>query len=194
MSMFDPTNMVVFYNDSGSTIDPFSVFRVDGLHAVDGVQMLVAKQSNVYGSQYSHYINGPTSVANHALGGCFGMFPCLAAVNGSPAKGDQVGPRNGQWNLRASTYGFRVVDLIESGLAIVEREPMLAFTGKFDADVSQGSAGTVSIYYPSSGTLTDTTENMSSVLAVSGDFLSTAFVNVTWLNGRWEAYTRECDV
>ena len=188
--IFHPGTQIPFYNDSGSTIDAYSVFRVDGLHAVDGVQMLVAKQSNVYGSQYSHYINGPTSVADEAIGACFGLFPCLAAVNGSPAKGDQVGPRNGQWNLRASTYGFRVVDLIESGLAIVEREPMLAFTGKFDADTSKDGTGTVSIYYPSSGTLTDTTQDMSSVLAVSGDFLSTDWVNVSWLNNRWEAYCR----
>ena len=192
--IFHPGTQIPFYNDSGSTIDPFSVFRVDGLHAVDGVQMLVAKQSNVYGSQYSHYINGPTSVADEAIGACFGMFPCLASVDGSPAKGAQVGPQSGSWILKASTYGFRVVETISSGLAIVERDPMLAFTGKYDSDCSQGSAGTVSIYYPSSGTLTDTTQNMSSVLAVSGDFLSTDFVNVTWLNGRWEAYTRECDV
>lgn len=191
--IFSQGTQIPFYNDSGSTIDPYSVFRVDGLHAVDGVQMLVAKQSNTYGSQYSHYINGPTSVADESVGACFGMFPCLATVDGSPSAGDQVGPRSGSWILEDDTYGFRVVGTVSSGLAIVEREPMLAFTGKYDADISQGSAGTVSIYYPSSGTLTDTTENMSSVLAVSGDFLTTDFVNVTWLNNRWEAYCRTED-
>lgn len=188
--IFGRDAQIPFLNSSGSAMDPFAVFRVDGLNEVDGAQMLVAKQPNAYGSQYSHYINGPAAVEDGKIGTCFGMFPCLAKVDGSPSKGAQIGPRSGQWDLRGSTYGFRVVETISSGLAIVEREPMLAFTGKFDADTSQDATGTVSIYYPSSGVLTDTTQNMTDVLAASGEFLSTDWVNVSWLNNRWEAYCR----
>ena len=188
--IFHQGTQIPFYNDSGSTIDPFSVFRVDGLHAVDGVQMLVAKQSNVYGSQYSHYINGPTSVANHALGACFGLFPCLAAVNGSPADGALVGPRSGSWKLELNTYGFKVIGEA-NGLYIVERDPMLTFVGKFDSSVSKGSTGTVSIYYGTSS-LTDTTVNMSNVRAVSRAFTTSDFVNCSLVYGEWQAYLRGC--
>lgn len=190
--MFGKDIQFPFYNASGGTIPAFSVFRVDGVEEINGAYYPKAKQPNAYGSQYSHYINGPTDVPDEGMGSFFGVFPCLAAVNGSPTKGDQIGPRSGQWDLRASTYGFRVVDLADSGFAIVEREPMLQFTGKYNSSCSKGSTGTVSIYYPSSGTLTDTTQDMSSVLAVSQAFTSSDWANVVWINGRWEAYLREC--
>ena len=69
---------------------------------------------------------------------------------------------------------------------IVARAPMLAFTGKFDADVSQGSQETVSVYWNGG----DTTYNVDDVYAVSGDFATTDDVNVSWMNERWEAYCR----
>jgi len=191
--IFSQGTQIPFYNDSGSTIDPYSVFRVDGLHAVDGVQMLVAKQSNTYGSQYSHYINGPTSVADESVGACFGMFPCLAAVDGSPSAGDQVGPRSGSWILENDTLGFRVVQTVSSGLAIVERDPMLSFVGKYtDSSVNQGDADDVAIYFGQGMTPTDTGITMSNVLAVSQDFTDDDFVNVVWMYNQWQAFLRSC--
>lgn len=178
---------IPFKNDSAESVPPFGVMRVTGIETIGGRPIVKIGKPNTYGSQYSHYVNGPIEVAAGAYGTCTNEFPALAATNGTASGGQLWGPRDDSWELEPQTGGFITVDLFGSGVAIVNRFPLLAFEGQYDADTAQGASGTVSIYWQGS----DTGENMTSVLAVSQDFVTTDKINVSWLNQRWEAYCRE---
>lgn len=184
---------IPFRNDSGETIPAFGVIRVTGATEIEaefGANHFVvtADKSNTYGSQYTHYLNGPVAVADGAYGTCTSVFPAMAKHDGttSPTLGKLFGPRDDSWVLNKETGGFIVLKELPNDIVIVERMPMLAFTGRFDSSTSQGSTGTVSVYWQGS----DTTQNITGVYAVSGDFATTDDVNVSWLNERWEAYCR----
>ena len=181
----------LFYNDSGATILGGSLVRFDGTHDAGGIFVPVAKQPNTFGSQFNIYVTAEIDVPDGGIGFYHKDFPCLARVNGSPTAGALMGPRSGSWQLELNTYGFKIIDQADGGLFLVERDPMLTFVGKFDSSVSKGATGTVSIYYGTSS-LTDTTENMTGVRAVSGAFTTSDFVNVSKINGEWQAFLRSC--
>lgn len=179
---------IPFKNDSGEEIPPYGVFKVSGIEMVNSRALIVADKPDTYGSQYLHFINGITAVADGKCGSCCNTFPCLAKHGtGTPAIGELWGPRDDSWVLEEQTGGFIVVGQHSSGIAIVQRMPMLAFTGRFNATVSQGSSGTVSVYWQGS----DTGEDISTVYAVSDGFGTSDNVNVSWMNQRWEAYCRD---
>lgn len=178
---------IPFKNNSGEEIPPYGVFKVTGTENVGSRSLIVAEKPDTYGSQYLHFINGITAVADGKCGSCCNTFPCLAKHGtGTLAIGELWGPRNDSWALEEQTGGFIVIGQASSGIAIVNRFPMLAFTGKYDSNTTQGNSGTVSVYWQGS----DTGQNITSVIAVSGDFVTTDEVNVSWLNQRWEAYCR----
>ena len=181
---------IPFRNDSSETVPAFGIIRVTEVVPPSGSSswmFVTANKPNTYGSQYSHYINGPVAVAAGKLGTCTNVFPCLVKCGaGTPGFGQVVGPRNDAWTAEVETGGFIVVGTHSSGIVIVERFPMLAFTGRFDSAVTQDDTETVSVYWQGS----DTTQNISGVYAVSGDFATTDDVNVSWMNERWEAYCR----
>lgn len=162
--------------------------RVSGVSTQsDGSTLVAVGKPDAYGSQFSHYLNGPVQVPVNGTGSCTNIFPALAkAGTGTISTGAQWGPRSGGWTIEEKTGGFIIIGQHASGVAIVNRFPMLAFTGKFDSNTNQGSTGTVSIYWQG----TDTGQNMSNVYAISQDFLTTDEVNVSWMNERWEAYCR----
>lgn len=177
-----------FKNDSGETIPPFACMRVKGVEALSGNRIAIKMgKPDTYGSQLSHYINGPIEVANGKYGSCTNVFPAIVkAGSGTLTNGTLWGPRSGGWTIEKETGGFVVVSEHSSGFAIVNRLPMLAFTGRFDADVAQGATGTVSVYWHGS----DTGQNITGVYAVSQAFVTTDDVNAMLLNERWEAYCR----
>lgn len=180
---------IPFKNGSGEEIPPFAVMRITGIEIFDGRSVVMVDKPNTYGSQYLHYINGPIAVADGKCSTCTNAFPALAKYNtgSSPTVGKLWGPRNGSWELQEETGGFIVIGVsATTGLAVVGQSPMLAFTGRFDSDVSQGSTATVSVYWQG----VDTGENISGVYAISGDFTTSDDVNASLLNERWEAYCR----
>lgn len=181
---------IPFKNTSGETIPPFAVLRITGSQTIGGRAILEAQKPNTYGSQWSHYLNGPMEVENTKFGSCTNIFPALADFGtGSIAQGELWGPRNNSWLLQENTGGFRIIDAApDSGLAIVDRHPMMVFYGKFTGSVSKGSTGTVTVYWGGSST----SQTISSVYAVSGAFTTSDYVNVYRINDRWEAYVREC--
>lgn len=178
---------IPFKNDSGETVPPFACMRVKGIETLGDRSIVTIGKPNTYGSQFSHYLNGPIEVANGKYGSCTNVFPAIAkSGTGTLTNGTLWGPRSGVWTVEVKTGGFIVVGQHSSGLAIVDRFPMLAFTGKFDSNVSQGGTGTVSIYWQG----VDTGANMTGVYAVSQAFTTSDEVNVSRMNERWEAYCR----
>jgi len=180
---------IPFRNDSGEEVPPFAVLRVTGLTTIGGRTVVTIGKPNTYGSQYSHFVNGPITVPADGYGTCTNDFPAMVSANGTATVGQLWGPRSGSWELESSTPGF-----IALGDGVFNRDPFVSFYGKFDSTVAQGNTGTVSIWYGAgSGTDgSDTTINMSSVLAVGNSFTTSDFVNCYRMNGTWEAYARKC--
>lgn len=151
-----------FRNDAEEAIPAYGVLRITGTVEVVGRQFLKAAKPNTYGSQLSHYVNGPLPVASGKYGECMVPLSPIAAhydsADGTPAFGESWGPRASTWKLKKNTGGFKVLGLIDSTqhLVLVQQEPFLTFRGKANADIAAGALGTASIYYQSAlGTYSD---------------------------------------
>lgn len=180
---------IPFRNNSGETIPAFGVIRCSDSEAVEGRTVIIAEKPNTYGSQYLHFFNGPIDVPAGGYGSCTSSFPALAKFNsGSFSTGDLVGPVDDSWSLDADSRGFVVVGVSGGGGAlVVNRLPMLAFTGRFNATVAKGATEDVSVYVGG----IDTGYDIADVLAVSDGFGTSDNVNCTLMNGVWEAYCRD---
>lgn len=177
-----------FKNVSSESIPPFAIVRAEGYELVGIRPILTVGKPDTYGSQYTHYINGPTEVAAGKCGGCSNEFPCVARIEtGTPVVGELWGARDDKWGMNAETDGFEVLGLTSNNLVIVQRSPMLAFTGFFTTAVAKGATGTVEVYFNGS----TTGQTVTGVVAVQNTFSTLDAVNVSWVNKNWEAYFRE---
>lgn len=145
-----------FRNDSGETIPAGGVFRATGAETDDaGGVFLTAEKSNTYGSQWSHYINGPAPVADGQFGLCFAAeMPVRAAYDGeeTPVVGSSWGPINDSWLLHQYGGGFRIVGAASDGLVLVMRQPLLTLVVELDEDLEPDSSATASALYYDSNT------------------------------------------
>ena len=186
---------IPYKNNSGETIPAYGIIRFDGVvSSVGGRVIISAKKPNTYGSQYTHYLNGPVATLDGKYGSCTGIFPALMAVDTETfISGECVGPRNGLWTGEIDTGGFVSLETKEvsgSGVILVTRSPMLSFVGKFTTNVAQGGQEIVESWWD--GTSGTTSQTINPVYAISHSFTTSDFVNVHWMNGRWEAYKRTC--
>jgi hypothetical protein len=167
----------LWLNLASSLCPAFGIVRRTGSHADSsrGIPLFTGAQSNTFGSQYSHILNGEFDV-NEGEWGEVQTGEYLIAryrpADGAPAIGDRVGPRNGSWEMRLNTGGFVVEELIDTTtdfLIRVRRAPMLDFYGKnAGSQISRGSTGTINIYAGVYTSEADTGETMTGVLAKFG--------------------------
>ena len=161
MTFWEDRGWLPFINQAGETAPAFAILRITGV-STDG-EFQISKP-NTYGSQYLHAINGPHAVPDTKKGGCSLTWPAwiaYATADGTPAFGEEWGPINNDWELRKRSGGFQVVGLPTSGRVLAVQSALLSGLGQADAQIAAGSAGTVSVYYWSSLTWTDTTENIT---------------------------------
>jgi len=188
-----------FRNDSAESVPPFGIIRLTGSITRRRQTVLKAEQSNTYGSQFLHAINGPQKISASKYGLCTLDFPAIARYDdsdGSPAFGEAWGPRNGDWKLRKSTAGFQIIGMPDSTakVVLVARSPMLSFVGKTDAAINKGNSGTISIFAGALGGETDTTVNMSGIYNRFANVGSGKWVRCHWNHDaqKWEMVSAEC--
>src|SRR3990167_10117675 len=155
MTPFDlqaaPPRWLDFRNDSGEEIPAFGIIRLTGVALPEtGELVYTGDKPNTYGSQYSHAINSDAIVPDNGYGKCTLTFPAVAvydSADGTPAFGEQWGPRNATWKLKKNTGGFRVLGVSNSDLklVLVTQDPFLRFRGVTDGAIAAGADGTVSI-------------------------------------------------
>jgi hypothetical protein len=140
-----------FTNTAAQTIPPFGVFQCNGMQSqADGSQIILAQQSQQYGGQYQHYVNGPYPVASGANGNCLNPKegPCVALTAGIAAaqlSGTPFGPVPNDWALHQYVGGFVATDLYQGSaqftsdsgpqLIWVDQAPMLTVQGKTSTSV-----------------------------------------------------------
>ena len=199
-----------WYNSDSSTCPAFGVFRTTGLKAVEGVtssQMplpnlpINGAQPNTYGSQYTHFLNGPVEILTTRFGTFQDddkmMIAAYDTSDGTPAAGESWGPRTGTWLLKKNTGGFMIIGNLNTtqGWALVKRVPFIRFHGVTDAAIAKDASGTVSIFY-GTGAGTDSTVNMSSVYNAFGDIAITKDCECVWEGDSagvaWKIIQGEC--
>lgn len=196
---------VEWYNATGSEIAAYSVMRVTGGRALFGRVILEMGQPNAYGSQYSHYVNGPIAVPSGGYGLAAipigaPMFALYDSSDGALSVGDRLGPRSGSYILRKDTGGFRVVDdaTLGSGAttrAFVIQQPMLHFIGKTDGSLTKDSSGSISVYSGTTlGSESDTSVNVTCYNRFA-DLDADKWVRCAWneYGDNWELVAAECE-
>lgn len=186
---------IPYKNNSGEAIPAYGIVRSDGVvSAIGGRVIISAEKPNTYGSQYTHFLNGPVAVPDGGYGSCTGIFPALVLVDSATfTAGECVGPRNNLWWAMIDTGGFVALEskvVTGGGTLLVTRSPMISFVGKFTANTGLNSTGTVTSWWDGGAELTGHT--VANVLAVSHSFTTSDFANIHWMNGQWEAYKRTC--
>ena len=191
----------LFKNTAEDTIPAYGLIRITGTIAVGNAKLLAGAKPNTYGSQYMHYVNGPKAVTAGSIGRCRDDDSVRALyddADGTPAAGERWGPRAATYKLKKNTGGWMIEGDADTTAktVLVRRVPFLRFRGVADGAISKGSSGTVSIYYGTGGSYTDSTVNMSSVLAELGAVGSGKIVYCTWegdIEGvKWVVDPAEC--
>lgn len=189
---------VAFRNDSGETIPPYGIIKITNTVKQNGIYLLKGEKPDAWGSQYSHYVNGPAEVADGDEGRCYvPTSPVWAAYDtgDTPAVGEPWGPTSGSWELSQDVGGFEVISSeTDDGKVLVIQRPMLTFVGKTDASHSKSATGTISIYAGSTmGSESDTTVNKTGVYNRYADLDSGKWVTCRWVrNDQWELVAGEC--
>ena len=200
---FESLGWVEFINNASSQIPAFGVIRITGVTVVEaGRVVLAGAQSNTYGAQYHHAINGPNPVNAGKYGMCSFSSPIPAyydSADGTPAFGEKWGPRDATWKLKKNTGGFLVIGTTNETkhLALVVPDPFLDFRGVADAAIAADAAGTVSIWYRSGATaFTDSTVNVTALNDLDGAVPSGGVVRVRYdpfgSTESWTIYQSDC--
>ena len=169
LNHLDKIQWVTFRNDAATTAVGGAILRITGFVVTDPENpFFTVDQPNTYGSQYLHAVNDETDVAAGSYGKC-----CLGQIvpalydsgDGTPAFGEQWGPRSGTWKLKKNTGGFMVLGVAVSSrsLVLVTPAPMLVLRGQPTADVAAAATGTLTIYTGAYGSEATTGVTMAGV-------------------------------
>jgi hypothetical protein len=188
------------YNDSGEEIPAFAIMRISGARKQNDQFVLEVKQPDTFGSQGQHVVNGPQKIATGKYGQCLRadlVSVLYDSADGTPAFGEQWGPRSGSWKLRKNTGGFVLIGNVNTTetIAVIQSSPMTTLRGTTDAAHNKGAAGTISIFMGNDNG-TDTTVNMADVWNAFGNVASAKRVLCTWQGDhagkRWHITAAEC--
>ena len=192
----------LFKNTGEDTIPAYGIIRITGqATGVGNAKILAGAKPNIYGSQYLHFVNGPKDIASGKVGRCFDDDIATALyddADGTPAAGELWGPRASTYALKKNTGGWMVLWNVDStaNTVLVRRTPFTWFRGTADADIAKTATGTVSIYYGTGGTYTDTTINMTGCVNEFADITSGSIVEVVWeydvAGAKWKIVQAEC--
>lgn len=191
---------IPFRNDSGETIPAYGIIKITGTVEVDGRIVFKAEKPDTYGSQYMHWINGPTPVASgsNKYGVCFHpaspTWVKYATGDGTPAFGESWGPVDSSWELKKHVGGFQILGAHEDGRVLVVQSPLLIAFGKTDSSLAKDSAGTISIWHGTTGSETDSTHNFENVRNDYASLDSGKKVEMRWNahDQKWRLIAGEC--
>lgn len=187
--------VIPFYNDSGETIPAWGVMRITAATVdSDGAWRLTCGKPNT--TFYNTYLvnSGYDVPASEDWWGTYlwhsGYVLCDSTY--TPTAGQEWGPTSGSWSLVRHRPGF----LIDGGptgsgavyRAVAKQRIIADLFGKADADIAQGSTGTVSVWTrnASTGTYEDSTYNVTA-FAIGGAITSALFCSLRFDCGQWSA-------
>jgi len=183
----DDVSSIGVYNGAASDCPPFGIMLTDGAQVTSrpGWYVDKGKQPDTYGCQRNFLVAQKAGVYSDKFGGAqsgIGNRYVVAydPADGTPAKGDCWGPRNGTWLAKKNTGGFRVIEPFDTsnGWMLCYAEPMLTFYGKNagTSDITMGQTGTINIFTGTSGSETDSGVTMPNVLARFGTIPKNSFL------------------
>ncbi len=193
----------------GTDLVPAGAVFVDngGTEWTDGILTLAARQTQITGER-PIYVNLLEEVAIGDVGFCRrpdNLGPIKVAyddTDGTPAAGETWGPVKTNYRLRKGLPGFKILLAGDSGLvwAVYDEVGEPSMYGKIDASpgaLSPGGSCTVSLYWLSGGTWTDTTFNETAYAPptfTTGTIASAKWVRVKWIgqSRRLEVVNAEC--
>lgn len=178
--------VVRYRNDSGETVPAYGIIKITEFVTENGFYLAKGDKPDTWGSQYSHYVNGPLDIADGDVGECYvpnGPVWAKYDTGSTPLVGQSWGPTNNSWQLSQHVGGFEVLSATGvDGYLLVTQKPMLWFLGKTDASHAKSATGTVSIYSGATvGSETDTTVNKTGVYNRFADLASGKWVHCRWI-------------
>ena len=192
---FANTKWFPFINGAGQEIPSCAVIRVS---SVDTAGLFTAAQPNAFGATFRVAVNGPFAVATGNKGMLTFDFPVWVKydTNDTPAIGASYGPVDAQWYADENSVGFTIIGGTTSGRVLVDRNPDLTVLGKWDSGTTAALAtNTMSVFYLASGTMTDTTYNVTSrnIGSVTVSAAKRLVANWHWPSAQWLASAVECE-
>jgi hypothetical protein len=180
-------------NSSGSVIPPFSVVLITTVAASNNELVYTVRQPNAASTDFNwngYLVTGPFAIGAGASDE--GLATDLAQPNyvrydtGTPAIKEVWGPKHAQFTLSKNYYGFEVLggNTTAGGnnVTIAKWIGVDKALGKPDATIAKDASGTVSVYFSTAGSESDTTMNIASVYNRGNDLTTSDYVFVM-LNG-----------
>lgn len=195
-----PTLWFPGYNNSGETIPPFSIVRIDTGSTIGGVYHAnLAKPSSTFARLYG--CTGPSEIAAASYGGYHLETGMCSYDSGTPVTGEDWGPKPGQWTLsKGYPSVFEVLGIFDSSAKylIGRCHPINTVIGKLNGSgLSQGSSGSIDVWQSatpgSEAAIASMTLTIYDWLMKSGatTIASGKKVVVQWING--VAYVTEAE-
>lgn len=193
---------IEFFNDSGFTIPPFGIVGVDS--SMDfGSGDAIPKVKRPGTTYYEDWlVNGDAPVSDQAYGMAqLGPVVVFAYDSGSPTAKSIYGPKPSQFTGSAGYAGLlRTIKIIDSTNKWAKGflySPITALLAKADSGVTARSgttpgSGTVSIWCNVSGTLTDTTMDVTAYNMSGGAVASAAYIQIKLIGGQWWVDVEDC--
>lgn len=157
-------------NGEATDCPPFGIMLTNGSIAKDSWFVDIGKRPDVYGCQYNFLIATQDGVKAGKFGGAqsgIGNRYVVAydSSDGTPAAGENWGPRSGTFLAKKNTGGFVVVKVVDSTKfwVLVRAEPMIAVNGTIASDLAPDASGTLTVFTGAPGSETTTSQTISSV-------------------------------
>jgi hypothetical protein len=194
-SRFEMLIPVPVQNMDSVTIPAYGAMLCNGTTTTaDGVTyQKVYQPSTTFSRDY--LINGISDIPANGFGVGYTGDRIMAACDYAAAVGDGVGFKQGQSTLSKNYPGARVIDLVDdtNNFAWVTLEPITSLLAKSTGSWSSGLSQVVNIWIGaggsetvSSGPMTVTAWNRTSVTIPTGKFCKITFINGVAYSEPWE--------
>ena len=205
MSLVTPERLVPFWNDSGDTIPPYGLFKVDGLENKNGRNVLVAVKPDTFGSQDNVAVNGSVSVSDDGVGACVydtGPTPLLVTdfifsseIEYEDGVYDHVGPVFDSFEAHRGSGGFKVLGVLEEDkIVLAVRSPLLSCKVKVSETVlTNGRDHEATVYDDVSDVYEDLNQLQVRIRLGSAVIDEGTQCEVAFDRGYWYITAAECD-
>lgn len=157
-------------NGEATDCPAFGIMLTNGSVAKNDWFVDIGKKPDVYGCQYNFLVATQDGVKAGKFGGAqsgIGNRYVLAYDNsdGTPAAGENWGPRSATYLAKKNTGGFVVVKVVDSTnhWVLVRSEPMLSVRGTIASDLAPDTAGTLTVYTGAYGSEATTSQTIVGV-------------------------------
>lgn len=186
---------IPFRNDNASTAPAYGVLRVTGTTIVDGFPFLTVDKPDTSFNRF-YLVNGTEDVVTSGWGWGTWLWHGGQVLydSGTPALGEEWGPKNAQWSLSKWRYGFTILGgndtTLTTTLAIQEKVSLIY--GQTQGTIADGATGTVEVFDGNNTIL-----NASTTISAVHRFSSTTIgddkkVECAWNGGTWNIIAARC--